>query len=55
MELEAKLEEPPRQAATLQKPKLSLEGNKVQEEGDNDVEDLVPLKAAKSLSLPIAR
>jgi hypothetical protein len=53
MELETKLEEAPRQAAA-QKIKVGPEGNKQQEE-DDDVEDLVPLQVAKSLSLPIAR
>ena len=55
MDLEALLEETPGQAASPQKSKLGLEGSKMQEVGENDEEDLVPLKVAKSLSLPIAR
>ena len=55
MELEALLEESPGQAASAQKSKLVLEGSKMQEAGENDEEELVPLKVAKSLSLPIAR
>ena len=55
MELEAKLEEATGQTAATKKPKISLDGNKHEESGNNDEEDLVPLKVAKSLSLPIAR
>jgi hypothetical protein len=55
MELEALLEENPDKAASPQKSKLGLERSKMHEEGENDEEDLVPLKVAKSLSLPIAR
>lgn len=53
MELEAKLDEAPRQTAA-KKNKTGADGSKQQEE-DDDVEDLVPLQVAKSLSLPIAR
>ena len=55
MELEALLEETPGQAASPQKSKLGLEGSKMQDEEGNDEVDLVPLKVAKSSSLPIAR
>jgi len=55
MELEAKLEESPGLAASPRKSKVGLEAGRMPEADENDEEDLVPLKVAKSLSLPIAR
>ena len=45
----------PSQTAAAKKTKISLDGTKQEESGNNDEEDLVPLQVAKSLSLPIAR
>lgn len=57
MELEAKLEEGQSPNGTNTKLKALLVGDQVQEANQNDEEDidLVPLKVAKSLSLPISR
>jgi hypothetical protein len=55
MELDAVLEENAGQTSSGQKSRLAMEGGKVQEVGEDDEEELVPLKVAKSLSLPIAR
>lgn len=55
MDLEAKLEEPPGSSSPAPKPKAGQEGAKPQEGDEDGEEDLVPLKVAKSLSLPIAR
>ena len=53
MELEINLNESSSQNA--QKTKLSAEALKMQAAADDDEADLVPLKVAKSLSLPISR
>jgi hypothetical protein len=45
----------PSQTAAAKKTKISLDGTKQEESGNDDEEDLVPLQVAKSLSLPIAR
>jgi hypothetical protein len=45
----------PSQTTAAKKTKISLDGTKQEEPGDNDEEELVPLQVAKSLSLPIAR
>lgn len=55
MELEATLEEGSGPTASPRRPKAGLEGSKMAEADENAGEDLVPLKVAKSLSLPIAR
>jgi hypothetical protein len=55
MDLEAKLEEPSSSNSPAPKSKAGPEGTKPREGDEDDEEDLVPLKVAKSLSLPIAR
>jgi len=54
MELEAKLEETPGKTPSPQKALENLQA-KAQMDDDNDEEELLPLKVAKSLSLPITR
>lgn len=55
MELEAKLEETPGKTPSPQKALENLQGAQAQMDDDNDEEELLPLKVAKSLSLPITR
>ena len=54
MELEAKLDEHPGQASAASKLKSGLDAGNAQGQGEED-EELVPLKVAKALSLPISR
>jgi len=55
MDLEAKLDAQTGQATVGSTFKPGREGGKPQEGGEDEEEDLVPLKVAKSLSLPLAR
>jgi len=55
MELEAKLEETPGKTSSPQKALENSQGAKAPMDDDNEEEELLPLKVAKSLSLPITR